>query len=116
MTFIDNILYFIFAFVFAISSFPLSAQTDDIVFERLNTSHGLSNNTVKRIFQDSKGYLWIGTNDGLNKYDGYNFTNYRHDPDDQQGLGPPVVGPAPAADMTGSAERHRLSLEFVGQL
>jgi O-antigen/teichoic acid export membrane protein len=40
----------------------------------------------------------------------------RHDPDDQQGLGPPVVGPAPAADMTGSAERHRLSLGFVGQL
>ncbi|MHA1988904.1 MAG: ligand-binding sensor domain-containing protein [Promethearchaeota archaeon] len=60
----------------------LFAQSDNIVFERINTSNGLSNNIVRRIFQDSKGYLWIGTADGLNKYDGYNFITYRHDPQD----------------------------------
>lgn len=57
-------------------------QSTDIVFERINTSHGLSNNSVRQVFQDNKGYLWVGTNDGLNKYDGYSFTNYRNDPDD----------------------------------
>ena len=60
----------------------LFAQNDNIVFERLNTSHGLSNNEVRKVFQDSKGYLWVGTADGLNKYDGYNFTVYRNDPQD----------------------------------
>jgi ligand-binding sensor domain-containing protein/serine phosphatase RsbU (regulator of sigma subunit) len=64
----------------------LIAQDDNPIFERFNTSHGLSNNLVISILQDSKGYLWIGTNDGLNKYDGYNFTSYRHDPQDSTSI------------------------------
>ncbi len=43
---------------------------------------GLSNSRVTCLLQDSKGYLWIGTYDGLNRYDGYNFKIYRHQPFD----------------------------------
>jgi len=64
----------------------LFAQNKDIIFERINTSDGLTNNSVRRVFQDSKGYLWVGTQDGLNKYDGYKFINYRHDPQDSTSL------------------------------
>ena len=47
-------------------------------FERLGNQQGLSQSTVLKIFQDKKGFIWFATRDGLNKYDGYNFTVYRH--------------------------------------
>jgi ligand-binding sensor domain-containing protein len=52
--------------------FPLAlkAQTS---FKHLTTESGLSNNTVISIVQDSKGFMWFGTDDGLNKYDGQTF-------------------------------------------
>ena len=53
-----------------------------IKFEGLGVNEGLSNTRVTSIVQDSKGYLWIGTDDGLNKYDGYQFTIYRNIPGD----------------------------------
>src|SRR2546426_11512331 len=43
---------------------------------RFSVNDGLANNAVRCIFQDSKGYLWFGTNDGLSRFDGYRFTNY----------------------------------------
>jgi len=55
-------------------------------FEHLSLEHGLSQTTVKCILQDRKGYLWFGTSDGLNKYDGYNFTIYRHNSLDAHSL------------------------------
>ena len=78
-------------FVLSYSSSNLIAQDDNLVFERFNTSHGLSNNFVISILQDSNGYLWIGTNDGLNKYDGYNFTSYRNDPQDSTSISNNVI-------------------------
>ena len=47
-------------------------------FERIGNQQGLSQSTVLKIFQDKKGFIWFATRDGLNKYDGYNFTVYRH--------------------------------------
>ncbi|WP_170111287.1 two-component regulator propeller domain-containing protein [Mangrovibacterium marinum] len=46
-------------------------------FELLNTNDGLSQNSVQSIFCDSRGYMWFGTMDGLNRYDGYNFKVYK---------------------------------------
>ncbi len=43
-----------------------------------NTSNGLSNNTITVLFTDSRGLLWIGTEDGLLRFDGYSFVTYRH--------------------------------------
>jgi diguanylate cyclase (GGDEF)-like protein len=47
-------------------------------FERISVSHGLSHNTVYSILQDRQGFLWFGTEDGLNRYDGYNFKVLRY--------------------------------------
>jgi len=57
----------------------LLAQEMKIVFEHFNIRDGLSDGRVDCILQDSYGFLWFGTQDGLNRYDGYNFTVYDHD-------------------------------------
>ncbi len=46
-------------------------------FEHLTVNEGLSQNTVNRVFKDSQGFIWVATNDGLNRYDGYSFSTYR---------------------------------------
>jgi PAS domain S-box-containing protein len=60
-------------------------------FERLGLEDGLSEAQIGAIFQDSQGFVWIGTRDGLNKYDGYTFTVYRHDPADPTSLSTNVI-------------------------
>jgi len=55
-------------------------------FERISIEQGLSQSTVSCIFQDSRGFLWFGTEDGLNKYDGYKFTVFTLYPDNPNGL------------------------------
>ncbi|MBK7996796.1 MAG: hypothetical protein IPK14_26530 [Blastocatellia bacterium] len=51
----------------------VNGQQKPLVFENLTIDDGLSMNTVNCITQDKQGYLWFGTNDGLNRFDGYNF-------------------------------------------
>lgn len=55
-------------------------------FEYLTVDDGLSQSTVNALVQDRLGFMWIGTWDGLNRYDGYNFKVYKHDPDDPNSL------------------------------
>ena len=45
-------------------------------FEYFTIAEGISQNNISCVFQDSKGFLWIGTNAGLNRYDGKNFEVY----------------------------------------
>jgi ligand-binding sensor domain-containing protein/signal transduction histidine kinase len=59
---------------------------EDVQFEHLTTRQGLSVNSVLSAFQDREGYMWFGTEDGLNKYDGYSFTVFKHDPNDSRTL------------------------------
>jgi ligand-binding sensor domain-containing protein len=56
----------------------LYAQTNKIRFEHLTTDNGLSSNHISYILQDKKGFLWICTQDGINRFDGYNFKHYKH--------------------------------------
>lgn len=49
-------------------------------FEHITTKHGLSQGMTRAIHQDRKGFMWFGSYDGLNRYDGYNFRIFRHDP------------------------------------
>ena len=41
-----------------------------VMFKQLSTTEGLSNNSVRSIYRDNRGFLWVGTESGLNKYDG----------------------------------------------
>jgi len=54
--------------------------------ERIATRDGLSQGHVYAVLQDSSGFMWFGTRDGLNRYDGFDFVVYRHDPDDPTSL------------------------------
>ncbi|MDR6783229.1 ligand-binding sensor domain-containing protein/signal transduction histidine kinase/AraC-like DNA-binding protein [Pedobacter africanus] len=58
----------------------------DPSFKRLTINDGLSQNTAFCILQDKTGFIWIGTEDGLNKYDGYDFTIYKHENNDKKSL------------------------------
>lgn len=62
------------------------AQASQIRFEHITSEHGLSENVVNCVFQDSKGFIWVGTNDGLNRYDGYNFRVFKPDPEDDNSI------------------------------
>lgn len=57
--------------------FNASAQSNDIFFESITTENGLSQLTVSCIYQDSRGFIWFGTQDGLNRYDGYSIEVFR---------------------------------------
>jgi len=62
-----------------------------IEFEHITIEDGLSQNSVMSIIQDKEGFLWIATEKGLNRYDGYNFKIYRHDPENSHSLGYPLI-------------------------
>ncbi|HEC42133.1 MAG TPA: hypothetical protein ENI20_04820 [Bacteroides sp.] len=51
-------------------------------FEHYAVEDGVSQSAIICLFQDSEGFIWIGTQNGLNKYDGYKFENYYNDPGD----------------------------------
>lgn len=60
-------------------------------FEALTVNDGLSQGFVTSVLQDRTGFMWFGTHDGLNQYDGYQFTVHRHDPDNPYSLADNVV-------------------------
>ncbi len=57
-----------------------AAETRHIRFDRISIAQGLSAATVPAIVQDSTGFMWLGTQEGLDRYDGSEFVAYRHDP------------------------------------
>jgi len=59
-----------------------SQQSSSIKFTHYTLKDGLSQSTANYITQDSKGFIWIGTQDGLNRFDGYTFTHFKHNPND----------------------------------
>ncbi|WP_207423435.1 hybrid sensor histidine kinase/response regulator [Desertivirga brevis] len=66
---------FLFALLLAFE-FQLNAQTA-VKFTRKTSREGLSQSFIRNVIRDPKGFIWIGTGDGLNKYDGYHFKIYR---------------------------------------
>ncbi|MCU0331872.1 MAG: histidine kinase [Ignavibacteriaceae bacterium] len=66
----------LFSILILSSSF---SQTDEYIFKQLTDADGLSQSTIFAMIQDREGYLWLGTIDGLNRYDGYEFRVYAND-------------------------------------
>lgn len=64
---------------------------DGISFERLTAEDGIYQSHITSLFQDRTGYLWIGTSDGLSRYDGYRVTTYRFDPLDSTSISGNVI-------------------------
>lgn len=56
------------------------AQFSSLKLEHFTINDGLSNNSINSIIQTAEGYLWIATKDGLSRYDGQNFKNFKHNP------------------------------------
>ncbi len=69
----------------------LHAQDRSFKFEHLGTEQGLSQSTVYCMLQDHQGFMWFGTQAGLNKFDGYGFTVYRHEASDSLSLSSNLV-------------------------
>jgi len=64
----------------------LLAQSPKLHFSHIASEQGISNSTIEAIFQDSLGFIWFGTRDGLNRYDGNEIQVYRNDPADSTSL------------------------------
>jgi ligand-binding sensor domain-containing protein/signal transduction histidine kinase len=64
----------------------VQAQSRQIKFERISLEQGLLPSSITCILQDRQGFVWFGTYDGLVKYDGYNFTLYKHSPLDSNSI------------------------------
>lgn len=80
---LKGLIIFVLILYFNIS---IIAQTQRMKFERVSVEQGLSQSTINCILQDSQGFLWVGTIDGLNKYDGYGFKIFKPDPDDPNSI------------------------------
>ena len=63
-----------------------SRRQQKIRFDRISLEQGLSQGTINAILQDRQGFMWFGTEDGLNRFDGYSFTTYKHDSADPASL------------------------------
>lgn len=70
-------------FVVISTAFP---QPRHLRFDQISVNEGLSQDIVRSIFQDSRGFMWFGTEDGLNRYDGYSIEVFKHDPRDSNSI------------------------------
>lgn len=77
-----SIFYFVCQYLIQVAQ----AQEFHADIELYTIKNGLSQSTINRIAQDSLGFIWVATQDGLNRFDGYSFRVFRHDPDDSTSI------------------------------
>ena len=65
---------------------PAAGGAPDLRFERISIEDGLSQSSITALMQDRLGFLWVGTDDGLNRYDGYRFETLRSSPNELNSL------------------------------
>ncbi len=76
----------LFILLFLAMTWDSYGQAENLRFYKIGFEEGLSNDNVTAMLQDRKGYTWFGSQRGLNKYDGYTFTQYRFDPFDSNSI------------------------------
>ncbi|MBK6681625.1 MAG: hypothetical protein IPG53_17290 [Ignavibacteriales bacterium] len=79
-------------FAFLLASSAVYPQFRPYKFKRITLEDGLSQSSVGRIFEDKQGFIWISTEDGLNRYDGSSIKVYRHSPSDSNSIMSSWVG------------------------
>lgn len=82
-------IYFFLLLLLPINT--LTGQNAHIKFDRITTENGLPQEHVFAILEDKKGFLWLGMESGLARYDGYSFKTYTHDPEDSTGIGSNII-------------------------
>jgi len=75
------------SFLICLLCFKQTIHAQQYYFKHYHVEHGLSNNSVACSLQDRNGFLWFGTINGLNRFDGYNFKVFRNDPEDSTSIG-----------------------------
>ncbi len=106
---------------------PLPMDTIALAFSKITINDGLSQGMVSTIAQDPHGFMWFGTKDGLNRYDGYRFTVFRHDAADTNSVrestitgmhcdrhGRLWVGTATGLDLFDERTEHFIHLNIPG--
>jgi signal transduction histidine kinase/ligand-binding sensor domain-containing protein len=83
MNLIRNIMIKTVLLLCAFLSFLTVSGQGHAIFDQITTNDGLSNGTVNSILRDSKGFMWFCTDDGLNRYDGFNFKIYQSEARDK---------------------------------
>ncbi|OQY02696.1 MAG: hypothetical protein B6I20_06710 [Bacteroidetes bacterium 4572_117] len=84
----NKYMKYIFELIFFVSVWHVSAHSQEINYriDKITVEDGLSNNTVRSITQDKQGFIWFGTESGLNRYDGSKFKIYYNNPNDETSL------------------------------
>ena len=95
-----NHMFFYILLLISIPFCFIQAEDTNLLFHHYQVENGLSNNMVTACVQDGDGYIWIGTRDGLNRFDGYSFKGFRQDSDNHS-LGSNWISSL-ACDSTGS--------------
>ena len=87
----NNTIFVISFFMATLFTSPLKAQSEQPFFRTVGTGNGLSHDKVNCILQDKRGFVWFGTEDGLNRYDGRYFTVYKSRPNDSTCLSGNII-------------------------
>ncbi|HJX71441.1 MAG TPA: two-component regulator propeller domain-containing protein, partial [Bacteroidales bacterium] len=82
----NHIRYFYIPVLFIGLAISAHAQKSVLRFQHYTADQGLSQNMVDCILEDSKGFMWFGTWNGLNRFDGYTFTIFKQNPDERISL------------------------------
>ncbi len=77
--------------IFLLTQVVVLSQRPELYFRKITTSNGLSHNKVNCIIQDKRGFIWFGTDDGLNRYDGNNFLIFRNTPGSAEGVSGNII-------------------------
>ncbi len=85
----STVLYF--AIILYLLPNKIYAQQNNYQFSHLSTNEGLSQNYIQSIYQDSRGFIWFATGDGLNRFDGKNIKIFRHKNADPQSISDNIV-------------------------
>ena len=79
--------YFLFLGILFLSIYSSGTQVvNNLNFDFFSQENGLSNNQIHCIHQDSKGWMWFGTSQGICRFDGYKFTVFKNNPEDSTSL------------------------------